>query len=357
MVGKTIEEARIMETIPLVIAGFGNVGRAFYTMLEDKAQDLEKNYGLRFEVRLIAKSNGCHETRTGSLGLRNISRNGRPWLEGNPSWHPGLTIPEALRRMPEGGCLVECTPSDLKTGQPGYDDIRAAFESGWSAVTAEKGALVVGYRKLHEMAAARGLGFGLSGATAAALPTIDVARISIAGAKIESIQGILNGTSNYLLTRMSEGLDYAESLRDAQSKGIAEPDPSYDVNGWDTAAKILILANACLNTDYSMSDVLVKGIADIEPAFLQEKRLEGNSVKLMATASPRRRGPGWRLEVMPSVIDSSHPLFHVDGTEKGITFYTDSMGAITVTGGRSNPRGAAAALLKDLINICRGMHL
>ncbi len=90
---------------------------------------------------------------------------------------------------------------------------------------------------------------------------------------------------------------------------------------------------------------------------MQETRREGKSVKLLATASPRRRGSGWRLEVMPSVIESSHPLFHVDGTEKGITFYTDSMGSITVTGGRSNPRGAAAALLKDLINICRGMTL
>lgn len=346
-----------METIPLAIAGFGNVGRAFFTMLGDKALDIEKRYGLRFDVRLIAKSKGCYETGSGSLGLRNISRNGRPWTDGNPVWKAGLTIPEALSGMEAGGSLIECTPSDLRTGQPGYDNILAAFENGWNAVTAGKGALVIGLKKLKEMAANKKLGFGLSGATAAALPTIDVAQVSIAGARIESIQGILNGTTNFLLTRMAEGLDYAESLREAQSKGIAEPDPSYDVNGWDTAAKILILANACLDTDYSLSDVLVKGIADIEPGFVQETRREGKSVKLMATASPRRRGSGWRLEVMPSVIEPGHPLFHVDGTEKGITFYTDSMGSITVTGGRSNPRGAAAALLKDLINICRGMIL
>lgn len=342
-----------MRSIVLGLAGIGNVGRAFLTLLGDKSAEIEKRYGLRFDIRVVAKSDGCFVARRESLGLRQLSKGGVPWTDGNPRWSAGLALPEALRSMEPGGCLVECTPSNLETGQPGFGYLKAAFEQGWDAVTAGKGALVVGFKELKRMADERGLGFGASGATAAALPTLDVALFSLAGARIEGIQGILNGTTNYILTRMAEDLDYNESLKEAQSKGIAEHDSSYDINGWDTAAKILILANACLGTDYSLKDVSVKGIAGLDAGFVQSCRREGRSVKLLADVSPRRKG-GWKLEVMPSVLDPGHPLYHVNGTEKGITFLTDSMGSITVTGGRSNPRGTAAALLKDIINNAKG---
>ena len=346
------EYEAMMKNVALAIAGFGNVGRAFFTLLGDKASEVEKRYGLRFEIKVIAKSDGCFRLKSGSLNLRHISRNGRSWTEGNPYWKAGLSLVEAIAGLEPGGCLIECTPSNLETGQPGYDHLTAALEKNWHAVTASKGALVHGFRKLSQLARKNGLGFGVSGATAAALPTLDVAMISLAGARIEGIEGILNGTTNYVLTRMSEGLDYQESLKEAQAKGIAEPDPSDDVNGRDAAAKLLILANACFDTDYALRDVRVTGISEIDPGLIQKTVKQGKSLKLLASASPRRKG-GWHLEVMPAALDASHPLFHVNGTEKGITFLTDSMGSITVCGGRSNPRGTAAALLKDIINICK----
>ncbi len=346
------EGKKPMRTVPLVVTGFGNVGRAFFSLLREKEQDLGRRYGLVFDVLAVGRAEGCFYSG-GPLEVRHISKAGEPWTSGNPAWREGMKVTDVIGEREPGGCLVECTLSNLETGEPGLSYLSAAFRSGWHAVAAGKGALVVGFRALKALAAESGVHLKFSGATAAALPTLDVGLFSLAGARIESIQGILNGTTNYILTRMADGLDYVEALKEAQSKGIAEPDPAHDVGGWDTACKILLITNACLDADYVLKDVQVRGISGLSVDFVQSARKEGRSVKLLATASPRRQGGKWSLDVRPSLVDATHPLIHVNGTEKGITFLTDSMGSVTVTGGRSNPRGAAAALLKDIINIYR----
>jgi homoserine dehydrogenase len=341
-----------MKTVPVVVTGFGHVGRAFFSLLREKTADLERRYALRPEILAVARAEGCFHTG-GPLDVRQVSRAGDIWTAGNQAWHEGLRISDILQGLGRGGCLVECTLSNLDTGEPGLSYLSTAFKAGWHAVAASKGALVVGLPTLKAMAAKSGVFLKFSGATAAALPTLDVGLFSLAGARIEGIQGILNGTSNYILTRMGEGLDYSEALKEAQDKGIAEPNPAQDVDGWDSACKILLITNACLDAAYVLKDVHVAGIAGLDVEFVQSARREGRAVKLLATAAPGRQGGRWSLDVRPSLIDASHPLAHVSGTEKGITFLTDSMGSVTVTGGRSSPRGAAAALLKDIVNIYR----
>ena len=341
-----------MKNVPLAVTGFGHVGRAFFSLLREKAADVERRYGLTFEILAIARAEGGFHTGE-PLDVRQVSRAGAVWTSGNPAWHEGLKVSDLLGRLGRGGCLVECTVSSLQTGEPGLSYIGAAFQAGWHAVAASKGALVVGLPALKALARKNGVFLKFSGATAAALPTLDVGLFSLAGARIEGIQGILNGTSNYILTRMGEGLDYGEALKEAQDKGIAEPDPVHDVDGWDSACKILLITNACLDAEYVLKDVHVAGISGMDVESVRSARREGRSVKLLATAAPGRQGGRWTLDVRPSLIDVSHSLAHVNGTEKGITFLTDSMGSVTVTGGRSNPRGAAAALLKDIVNIYR----
>jgi homoserine dehydrogenase len=341
-----------MKSAPIALTGFGHVSRAFFTLLREKSQETGLRYGLRFDIMAVVKAEGCFFSGQ-PLDSGHVFKDGALWSEGNPSWRPGMRISDIFRPAGRGGCLVEGTPSDIKTGEPGLTYINAALESGWNVVTASKGALVSAFRKLRALASERGLALKFSGATAAALPTLDVGLVSLAGTKIEGIQGILNGTSNYILTKMADGLSYDEALDEARRWGIAEPDPSMDVEGWDSAAKILLIANACLDTDFGLDDVKVTGLDGLRPGFIDDARKEGKSVKLLAIASPKKSGRGWSLEVRPSLLDPSHPLFHVNGTEKGITFFTDTMGSVTVTGGRSNPRGAAAAMLKDLINIYR----
>ena len=133
--------------------------------------------------------------------------------------------------------------------------------------------------------------------------------------------------------------------------GIAESDPSLDVEGWDTACKIIILANALMDSTISLSDMEIEGITGLDPELVQETQHNGQSIKLLGVAE--KKGDAVRAFVKPTILDNIHPLYTVNGTEKGITFTTDTMGKITVTGGRAGPVGTSAALLKDLINIYR----
>jgi len=341
-----------MRDVPIALTGFGHVSRAFLTLLREKSPALERRYGLRFDLMAVVKAEGCLFSGE-PLAVGRHLKDDATAVERHAAWREGMKLSDLLPRAGQGGCLVECTPSDLRTGEPGLPYILAALENGWNVATAGKGALVVAFRRLRTLAAERGLALRFSGATAAALPTVDIGLVSLAGAAIEGIQGILNGTSNYILTKMAEGLSYESALQEAQRWGIAEPDPSMDVGGWDSAAKLLLIANTCLDTDYGLGDVRVTGIDGLPTGFASQAAAEGKSAKLLASATPAKSGKGWSLEVRPSLLDVSHPLFHVSGTEKGITFTTDTMGPVTLTGGRSSPRGAAAALLKDLINIYR----
>jgi homoserine dehydrogenase len=260
----------------------------------------------------------------------------------------GLAVESSLKKT-EPGILVECTPSNIQTGEPGLGHIRVALRTGWHVVTANKGPLVVDFKGLQDLARSNNLALKYGAATAAALPTLDLGLYSLAGAEIQAIEGILNGTTNYVLTRMGEGTAYEEALREAQDKGIAEHNPALDIEGWDTAVKLLLIANSVLGLDLTLQDIKVKGITKIPRELLARAKEDGKALKLIGSLT--HAGGRWKAEVSPEIIDRSHPLFGVSGTNKGITFMTDTMGAVTVTGGKSDPRGAAAALLKDIIHI------
>ncbi len=340
-----------MRRINIVLIGFGNVGKGFLQVLHQKKQLCRERYGLEIEVYSIFKrGGGLFSPR--SLNIKEILErySSSSSLEENLDWKPGLKLKEAFESL-EPGVLVVCTPSSIKDGEPGLGYVHCALDKGWHVVTADKGPLVVDYRRLKEKATRNRLSLKFSGATAAALPTMDIALHSLAGAGISRVEGILNGTTNYILTKMREGIDYRQSLEEAKSKGIAEPDPSFDLEGWDTASKILIIANAALDTAFSLKDVKVQGISRIPASLLSEGREEGKALKLLGRI--QRKEGEFVLDVALEIIDSSHPLFGVDGTDKGITFFTDTMGSVTVSGGRSDPRGAGASLLKDIINIYR----
>lgn len=150
---------------------------------------------------------------------------------------------------------------------------------------------------------------------------------------------------------MREGMSYELALHEARQKGIAERDPSLDVDGWDSAAKLLLIANTVMDLDLTLKEIRIEGIRDISIARIEQAKAEQKALKLLARVI--RDGDRFQAEVRPCLLDAAHPLFAVDGTNKGITFNTDTMGAVTITGGKSDPRGAAAALLKDIINIPR----
>jgi homoserine dehydrogenase len=341
-----------MKNIRLVVCGIGRVGREFLRLLAERGPELEKRYSQRFTLCAAADIGGAALSDSeqgldpGRL-LDHLSRDGT--VESfETHGRPGLTGEQAVR----SACahvLIETTPTNLEHGQPAGSHILAAIDQGMDVVSANKGPFVLFYKELHDAARHNNCSLHISAATAAALPTLDVARVCLAGTRIQSVEGILNGTTNYILTQMSiHKTPYAAALKQAQDMGIAETDPGYDVEGRDTANKIILICNRIFSTSLGLNDITVQGITGVTPDDISEALRMGRVIKLIGSCEIIQGRP--RLSVAPKHLDQDHPLAQINGSEKAITYMSDTMGAVTVSGGKSSPTGAAAALLKDLIN-------
>jgi homoserine dehydrogenase len=340
-----------MEKVNIILVGFGRVGRAFFDLVKEKYDYCRKNYDLYLELRGILRKKGTI-LLTSTRKILSPAYFATEDLDNLADWVSAITLDDLLEEF-DKGVVVDCTPTNIITGEPSYSVMKKALEKGWHVVTASKGALVLKSAELRELARSKNLMIKASGATAAALPTLDVGLYALAGAEILAIEGILNGTCNYILTRMAEGLTYKKALEEAQHKGIAEPNPSYDVEGWDTAVKMVLIANQVLGADIKLSEVTVRGIKGINKEVVEKAQRLGKTLKLFGKCYRESYDLPWKVEVGLALLDYNHPLSRVNGSNKGIIFYTDTMGWISVTGGKSDPRGAAAALLKDIINIYR----
>ena len=338
--------------VRIVVCGFGRVGRGFARLLETKRALVRPAYGLTLDL-----------VGVGELGGSLLEPRGLPPDEtaaffeshkgfaGHPDLRPGWQGLDLVREA-EADVLVETTPTDIKTGEPALSHVRAALSRGLHVASANKGPFVHHYRELRDLATKQGVTLKLSAAAAAALPTLDVAQTCLAGTEILAIEGVLNGTSNFVLTRMRTGTGYQEALAEAQRLGIAEPNPTLDVEGYDTANKLALIANVCMEADLRPDDVERTGITGLPAEAVRVAAAEGRVFRLVGRAV-RDGGGRVSARVAPEALPADHPLAAVDGAEKGITYTTDTMHRVTVVGGKSDPRGAAAALLKDILNIYR----
>jgi|Deesub1362A_J573_1020465.scaffolds.fasta_scaffold00213_37 homoserine dehydrogenase len=336
-----------MKEVPVILIGKGKVGQAFLHLLIEKRSIFRGKYQVDFFLQGIFRSSG------GALWRRKEAQEvfffPDEQLESAEYWQAGFNFLDAPLKKYSPGVVVLATASLLETGEPGLSYIRKALASGWHVVSADKGPLVSHFRELVTAAKTRGLSLKYSACTAAALPTVDVALTSLAGTEIIKIEGILNGTTNYLLTRMGEGLSYEEALEEAKNKGIAEPDPTRDVEGWDTAVKILLLARTIYGVEVKLEDIEREGMSGISGEEVRQIAGRGRALKLLGLISRDQRKISLSVKLVP--LSKNHPLFFVQGAEKGICFTTDTMSLVTVIGGKSDPRGAAAAMIKDMINI------
>lgn len=335
----------------LIVCGFENSERASTRLVADKDDYLKGRYGLSLELVALVDIGGAAIAEGESLPiiefLSHVEKGGTVETFAKIG-HAGMTGVEVIARV-NAHVLIEATPTNLATGEPGRAHIMAALDKGMDIVSANKGPLVLFYKEINELARARRSGIYMSAATSAALPTLDVGLTSLAGSKVLSIEGILNGTTNYILTRMHrEKCSYDDALKAAQEMGIAETDPSLDVKGWDTRNKLLLIANRLFEGNFAPEDVEVTGITGITLDDIEAAKVEGNVIKLLGTA--KQDDDQVMLRVGPEALSREHPLATIDYAEKAISFLTDTMGRITVSGGKSSPVGAAAALLKDLIN-------
>jgi homoserine dehydrogenase len=347
--------------VTLALIGLGNVGRAFLDLLVRKEAVLAQRYGLRLSVVAAADSSGGVWDPVGldPAALLAHKRSGRgagafPVVRG-ATVLPGGGVrldPVELVRMAQADCVVEASPVNLRTGQPGLDCARAALGGGADLVLANKGPLVHAFAELEALAAANGRGLAYSATVCGALPVVNVGRRDLAACDIRRVRGIFNSTSNSILAAMARGESYDSALRAAQEAGIAEADPSLDVEGWDTANKLVIIANSVLRQPATLADVQpVEGIGGITPALMAAGQARSETVKLVATAE-RDPGGRYRLSVRPEWLPGDDFLAGVRGWEMGIVWDTDIMGLQQHKVDERGPIPTAAAVLRDVITLC-----
>ncbi|MGG1534412.1 homoserine dehydrogenase [Brevibacillus agri] len=328
----------------IVLTGFGTVGKQIARLLAQRQDRYRKLY--QADVRLVGVArSACALYDPEGLANEQIESLTQSKQPAHPAWEAEKWLSTVAADV-----LIEAGPSDARTGGPGLRYIRQALAGGMHAIAVSKGALVIDYAGLSALAKAKGVQLKISGATAAALPTIDLFSYNLAGCEIKHVEGIFTGTTNFVLTSvMEEGVTSEEAIRRAQQMGIAEPDPTYDIDGWDTASKIAILANAVFDARLKLSDIPRASVRDLSPAQIAEWKRAGRVPKLIGTIRPTADGVAAAVELV--AVDATHPFAQVKGTTKAIRVETDVMGELMVVGGKSDPAAAAAAALKDLEHI------
>ena len=340
-----------IEQVKLVLIGVGNIGRRFLEILARKGDTLRARYGLDLVLVGVADSSGAALAADGLDPLQVIHlKQESQGVAAYPLFgRAGLGAVELLQQA-QADVLMEASPTNLRDGQPGLSCIEKALRRGMHVVTVNKGPLVLAYSRLVKLAAERGVSLAFSGAVAGGLPTVNIGRRDLAGSEILRLEGILNLTTNYILTQMAEkGKSYAEALAEAQAQGHAEADPSLDVEGWDAANKLVILAQSVLGQAASLEDVEVEGITGIGPEELKQAAASGKVIKLIAKAEGE--DGGYRLSVRPTWLNPFHSLAHLTAHQMGIVYHTDINGTITAVIDEEDPMPTAAAMLRDLINI------
>ncbi|MCC7355695.1 MAG: homoserine dehydrogenase [Anaerolineae bacterium] len=336
--------------IRLALIGLGNVGRGFLELLTTKQETLRTRYGLELVVTAAADTSGAAlDARGLDAALLLVRKRAGQGAATYPvAGRPGLSALDTVRRA-HADVLLEASLTNLKDGEPGLSCIRTALTRGLHAVTANKGPLVHAYPELVALAQERGAGLGFSAAVCGALPTVNIGRRDLVACAIARIEGIFNSTTHYILTSMAEGRDYATALREAQEEGVAEADPTLDVEGWDAANKLVILANSVLGIPATLADVAVEGITRLTPNDFARAQAEGKVIKLLCTAAQEEAG--YRLSVRPTPLPRGHPLVTLRGWQMGIVYHTDIMGVQFAAVDERGPVPTAAAMLRDVVNL------
>ena len=335
----------------LALLGFGNVGQAFLELLLRKQADLIADPGISFRVVGIA---------SGSHG-RCINRKGLPVREVLEAYRAGTSLddfstdPIQDSRHFIGVCgadaLLETTPVDYETGQPALDYLKSALNAGMHAITANKGPVVHGYQELTSQARRAGLSFLFESAVMDGAPVFSIARCGLPGAKVTGFSGIFNSTTNLILTRMEAGETQEEAIAYAQSIGIAETDPSGDIDGWDAAVKVAALSTVLMGVPLIPEKVDRTGIRGLTPDLIHDAAQEGKRWKLICTAEQDPASPhGVKASVQPRLVGPDSNLYHIGGTSSVLEISSDVLGKLTLIEEDPSTLTTAYGLLADTLN-------
>ncbi len=333
-----------MKKIKLVIVGGGVIGKGFIKILLEKNKFL-KNMGLDLEVVALCEIDGSIVCEGGVDLKRVLELSDRGELNKHKQWS-SIKSMEVLGQV-KADIVLELTPGNIEYGEPGYGHIKKALENGMHVVTSNKPPIALHYRELHELALERKLELRYEAAVGGAIPILNLHRKCLQINEVKSIYGILNGTTNYVLSKMVEdGLSLENALNEAKELGIAEKDPSYDIDGVDTALKVVILANSMLDMNVEFGDIRIQGIRDVTPEAMDLAKKHGYVIKLI--------GDVRRMEVSPRLIPVDHPL-NVSDSLNAVMIDSDISGELTLVGYGAGARETNSSIYSDVIEIAEGI--
>ncbi|MCS7181602.1 MAG: homoserine dehydrogenase [Thermoanaerobaculum sp.] len=337
--------------LKLALIGFGVVGQGVAKILGDRGEFFRSRYGADLVITAVT------DVKKGAVAdpkglnpkalLDHLEQHGD--LTTFPAPERGWDALTTIQRA-EADVVVEVSWTDVKTGGAALGHLREAFACGKHVVTTNKGPMVVAPWEMLEAAGRAGVEFRFEGTVMSGTPVISTAWRGLRGCEITGFSGVLNGTTNFMLTRMEEGLTYEQALAEAQRLGYAEADPSGDVLGWDAAGKVVILTNTVLRCPLKLEEVqLATGITEITPAQVEEAKRAGQRWKLVAQAAVEDGQV--RASVLAKRIPLADPLAGVMGPTNAVTFHTDLLGPVTIVGAGAGQKETAFAVISDLLDI------
>jgi len=331
----------------IILVGYGVVGKGVTTILAKRTVEKVKDYGFNPKIVAIADIDGAVINPRGFSPekLEAIKQRGYP-ISADPEFgHPGMKALEVIESV-EAEVVVEVTPVNIQTAEPALSHITTAFKTGKHVVTTNKGPLALAMPALTELAEYNNVYFRFSGTVGGGTPMLEFAKRCLAGDRILGIKGILNGTTNYILTEMAQNrVSFQDALANAQKLGYAEREPSMDIDGFDTACKTVILANWILNQKVTLRDVDRTGIRNVSLEVLDDAAKRGNTIKLIGALDGSSKPV-----VKPTEIPRTSPLC-VSGVLNAVTFQCEFAAEQTIIGRGAGSIETAGAVLRDLLDI------
>ena len=337
----------------LALIGFGNVARALARLLIRKQDLLKSQHDVTFSFTGLATGGHGFAVNPNGLDIQKALE----LVESKQSISPLSAIPVedslAVINNSQADVMFENSPVNTQTGQPALDHIRTALNLNMHAITANKGPVVHGYRELNTLAKSKGKRFGFESTVLGGAPVFSVFREAFPLAELTSIKGIFNATTNVILSLMENGEAYDDAVRYAQSIGLAETDPTNDVDGWDAAIKVAALVTVLMDTPMTPQQVNPTGIRGITPEMIAKAKAEGKRYKLVCSAE--KVDGKVTASVSPQLVDSTSPLYGMMNSSTGITFRTDVILDYSIIlsekpGMKGGPVETAYGLFADFVN-------
>ncbi len=331
--------------VKLVIIGKGNVGTCFLQLMKEKEKVLKEKFDFSYKIIAIFEHDGALINENG-IDLEELLKMGEKFRE-LTYWKKNIKATELISKL-DINVLVETTPTNPDTGEPAYSHIIDALNNNIDIIASNKGPFYLKYKEIMDLAKEKDCIVKYEATVASCVPVLSI-KENLIGNEITSIKAILNGTCNYILSRMTaEGVPFSLALKEAQELGFAETDPTLDIEGFDSAGKLIILANELLGWSKTIKDVKIIGITKITPQALELAKSDGFTIKHLAIANVEKK----ELIVEPRLIERDS-LLNINGTLNAIELHTKHAGPIIIMGRGAGGPEAASAIINDLIYIAK----